>query len=263
MGVDVARFRNNEEIGIAIGNFANEMTALYVAKGGRVQFQDEAVANGLGPITRLELTFGVVFFDADLDGRLDLLAANGHLEENINTVQASQHYEQPPQLYWNCGPGCASEFVPARHEQCGEDFKRPMVGRGAAVADIDVDGDLDVLLTASGGRPRLLRNDQELGHHWLRLKLVGSRSNRDAIGTTVQVHLAGAVLTQTVSPTCSYLSQRELPLTFGLGERETVERVTIRWPSGGTSVLKRPEVDRSHVVEEPEEPATRDSHAPR
>jgi hypothetical protein len=257
MGIDIARFRNNEDIGIAIGNFANEMTALYVAQGGQLQFKDDAVSNGLGPVTRLELKFGMVFVDADLDGRLDLLSANGHLEEDINKVQASQHYEQPPQLFWNCGPEHSTEFVPAKREHCGDDFKRPMVGRGATVADIDGDGDLDVLLTASGGKPRLLRNDQQLGNHWLRLKLVGSKSNRDAIGATVEVHVGDTVLSQTVRPTCSYLSQRELPLTFGLGKTDKIEKVMVRWPSGQSSMLPGPAVDRLHVVEESQEDVAR------
>ena len=128
-----------------------------------LQFFDAAIATGLGPPTRLSLTFGVFFFDYDLDGRLDLLSANGHLEEDINKVQPTQYYAQPPQLFWNCGPEQSTEFVPVPPEKCGEDFGRRMVGRGSAFADIDGDGDLDVVITASGGAPRLLRNDQQTG----------------------------------------------------------------------------------------------------
>ncbi len=192
MGIDIADFRNNDSIGIAIGNFANEMTALYVSQRNPLQFKDEAVSNGLGPATRLELKFGLLFFDADLDGRLDLMQANGHLEEDINKVQATQHYAQPPQLFWNCGPEQKTEFLKVPVEKCGRDFVAPMVGRGAAYADIDGDGDLDLLLTASGGKPRLLRNDQQLGHHWLRVKLVGQAPNRDAIGASVELAQRGA-----------------------------------------------------------------------
>ena len=154
MGSDSARFRNNDSIGIAIGNFANEMSALYVAYRNKLQFVDEAVATGLGPNSRSELTFGLFFFDYDLDGRLDLFAANGHLEEDINRVQPSQHYEQAPQLFWNCGPQQRTEFVPVLASQCGDDFVRPAVGRGAAYADIDNDGDLDILLIACGKPPQ-------------------------------------------------------------------------------------------------------------
>lgn len=244
MGVDVSRFRNSDEVGIAIGNFANEMAALYVERGGSMQFSDEAVSNGVGPMTRLDLSFGTLFVDVDLDSRPDLLGANGHLEEDIQLVQASQRYEQPPRLLWNSGPGQATEFVNVPASKCGADLLRPMVGRGLTAADIDGDGDLDVLVTASGGRPRLLRNDQRTGNHWLRVKLTGSRSNRDAIGAAVEVRLEdGRTLSQFVLPTRSYLSQVELPVTFGLGSETRVTELRVRWPSGIVSTRHDVAVD--------------------
>lgn len=251
MGIDVTSFRDRRAMAVAIGNFSNEMTALYVTKTGQMQFFDEAVSTGLGPTTRLLLTFGLVYLDVDLDGRLDLFCANGHLEEDINRVQPSQHYEQPPQLFWNAGPDSATEFLAAGEQQVGTDLLKPMAGRGATYADIDSDGDADVLVTASGRAPRLLRNDQKLGHHWLRLKLVGDgeRCNRDAIGSWVEVTVGDEVLSKQVMPTRSYLSQVELPLTFGLGASDTIKNVTVRWADGESVDLGPLPTDQTHVIQ--------------
>lgn len=248
MGIDVGRFRGDDSLGIAIGNFANEMTALYVSKGNQMVFTDEALPSGLNS-TRQDLTFGVFYFDPDLDGRLDIFAANGHLEEDIQKVQTSQHYEQPPQILWNCGTKHNVEFCPLTEESSGEDLLKPMVGRGAAFADIDGDGDQDFVITASGREPRLLRNDQELGHHWIRFKLQGTKTNRDAIGTWVTITLPdGRTLSQQVMPTRSYLSQVELPVTFGLGEATEIQKAEIRWPGGSVQVLEGLEVDRIYNI---------------
>lgn len=251
MGIDVAYFRNNHEQGIAIGNFANEMTALYVNQGGDWHFRDDAVANGLGPATRLELTFGLFFFDADLDGRLDLFSANGHLEEDIQRVQATQHYAQSPHFFWNCGPQHSTEFVSVPKDKCGDDILVPMVGRGTACADIDGDGDLDIAVTASGGPARLLRNDQKIGHHWLRVKLAGRAPNTGAIGAIVELHQAGVVQRRLVSPTRSYLSQCELPVTFGLGEDGKIDKLVVRWPGGESTELNDCQIDRQVTIEQP------------
>ena len=254
MGIDSACFRNSDALGITIGNFANEMTALYVCQTPGLPvpvYRDEAVSNGIGPVTRVELTFGVMFADIDLDGRLDILSCNGHLEDDIQKVQASQHYEQPPQLLWNCGVDYDNEFMVVPEEKIGADFTKRMVGRGATRADIDGDGDLDVLLLSSGGKPRLLRNDQQTNNHWLRFHMTGSESNRDAVGTTVRVTLPNdTVLTRTVMPTCSYQSQVELPLTFGLGEHSTVKSVTVTWPNGKTADVSVSAVDQQIAVVE-------------
>jgi hypothetical protein len=252
MGIDSARFRNNDALGVAIGNFANEMTALYVSYDGAPQFTDEAISTGLGPNTRLELKFGVFFADFDMDGRLDLFTANGHLEEDINRVQPSQHYEQPPHLFWNCGPEHGTEFMPVPPEKCGPDFLKPMVGRGASYADVDADGDLDVLLMAVGQAPRLLRNDQRLGHHWLRFKLVGKHCNRDAIGAWMEVKLPGRTLWRAVMPTRSYLSQTEAPVTFGLGDEKNIQRVTVHWPDGTVQNVEEVKIDAAQTVHQDE-----------
>jgi len=247
MGIDAAYFRNDESLGIAIGNFANEMTALYVASGPTLQFTDDAIPTGLGPPSRLDLKFGVLFADFDLDGRPDLAAANGHLEEEIHQVQASQHYAQPPHLFWNCGPEQTTEFVLLGETSVGADLLKPMVGRGLATADFDGDGDLDLVLTANRGAPRLLRNDQILGHHWLRLELDDLRLP-DAIGAMVEVDSGGRTQRQMVSPTRGYLSQSELALTFGLGPSTEVSQIRITWPDGTLQSLAGLPVDQVHRI---------------
>ncbi|MEZ6062117.1 MAG: CRTAC1 family protein [Planctomycetaceae bacterium] len=251
MGIDVSAFRNDGCLGVAIGNFSNEMTALYVTQPGQLMFVDEAISTGLGPNTRLQLTFGVFYFDADLDGRVDIFAANGHLEDEINRVQPSQHYEQAPQLFWNCGPKQATEFRPLSIAETGAEFAEPLVGRGASYADIDGDGDLDILITAVAQRPRLLRNDQDSGHHWLRVKLHGTVSNPDAIGSWVSVTLPDRVLRQQVMPTRSYASQVELPLTFGLGDDHQIEKLTIEWADGLKQEVATPRVDQLIDIDQP------------
>lgn len=250
MGIDVNSIRDQKAMAVAIGNFSNEMTALYVTKPGRMQFYDEAVTTGLGPTTRSYLTFGLFYADYDLDGRSDLFCANGHLEDEINRVQPSQHYEQPPQLFWNAGPEQGTEFLPADESQIGSDLLKPLVGRGASYADIDNDGDLDMLITTTGRAPRLLRNDQALGHHWLRIRLVGDGMlcNRDAIGSWVTVTTADTVQRKQVMPTKSYLSQVELPLTFGLGDAETVESVVVHWSDGSEQELPALAIDQTHII---------------
>ena len=249
MGVDVAHFRNDLELGFAIGNFANEMTSLYVTQGAAPPLTDEAIVEGIGPASRRALTFGLFFFDYDLDGRLDFLQANGHLEGDINKVQSSQHYRQAPQLFWNCGAECRGSFL----LQAGNgDLGTPLVGRGASYADIDGDGDLDAVITQNGGAPLLLRNDQALGHHWLRVQLVGSSINRDALGSWVELRAGGSLQRRSVMPTRSYLSQVEPVLTFGLGENDTVDSLEVIWADGSRQVIKDVPVDSMmRITQEP------------
>ncbi len=252
MGVDATYYRDDDSVGLGVGNFANEMSSFYVSEDGQF-FSDEAIGEGIGPVSRRMLSFGLFFFDYDLDGRLDLLQTNGHLEEEINKVQPSQHYRQPSQLFWNCGTDFKSCFVPVDEKTTG-DLAKPVVGRAAAYADIDGDGDLDCLITQTGDRPVLLRNDQVGKNGWLRLKLAGrgqGRCNRDAIGASVTLLAAGTTMRQQVMPSRSYLSQVETVLTFGLGAAKRVDEVRILWPGDKkVQVVKGLAAGKFHRIEQ-------------
>jgi hypothetical protein len=239
MGIDGAMYRPGC-FGLLFANFSDEpCTFLRCDNPNKLLFSDAAFAEGLAGASRLPLKFGVFFFDYDLDGRLDVLICNGHLEPEISKVQAAQSYEQRVQLYWNCGGEAA--FVPVSEAKAGSDLFRPLVGRGCAFADIDGSGYLSVVLTANGGPARLLHNDGGTGNHWIRFVLEGDgvHSNRSAIGARVKLEAGGQVQYRQVTSARGYLSQSELPLTFGLGKVQKVDRVTIEWPgkSAGKQVL--------------------------
>ena len=255
MGADAADFRNDGELAFAIANFANEMTSLYVSQGDPTLWSDEAITAGVGAPSRRVLSFGLFFFDYDLDGRLDLLQVNGHLEDDIEVVEPSQQYRQAPQLFWNAGPDASATFVPVEPAP-GDGLTVELVGRGSTYADIDGDGDLDVLLLQTGDRALLLRNDQDTGHRWLRFVLRGDgqRVNRDGIGAWVEVEqrtAAGPVVQRRrVMPTRSYQSQVEPVVTIGLGDVASVDeltRVEVLWPDGSRQPVEVAGLDR--VVE--------------
>lgn len=248
MGIDAACFRNGDALGVVIGNFANEPNSLYVSTGAQQAFVDEAMPSGLGPVSRLSLTFGAFFADLDLDGRMDVVCNNGHLESEISKVQPNQHYEQPPLIFWNAGAQGSTELVRLDAGQVGAAALKPLVGRGAAYGDLDGDGDLDVVLIANGDKPRVLKNDQRLGNHWLRLKLQGEKSNRDAVGALITIATGEGKQTRCLTATRSYLTQCELPATFGLGKSADPVDVEIVWPDGEVQHVRRLNVDQVHTI---------------
>ncbi len=249
MGLDCGFLRNDDSLAIAIGNFANEPSSLYISRGADQPFFDAAMASGLGPQSRLSLTFGMFFADLDLDNRQDLVCSNGHLEEEINKVQSAQEYEQAPQYYWNAGSSGSSELVLLRASEVGEAALKKLVGRAAAYGDLDDDGDLDIVLVSNGGPARVLRNDQQLKNNWVRVKLEGTgKSNRDAAGAFVQLKAGGVTQRRFVTAARSYLSQCELALTFGLGSAASVDELTIQWPDGQKQVVKQLPINQVHRI---------------
>ena len=233
MGADSGDFDNSGAAGLAVTNFDNEMVGLYRA-AGRGLYEDTAIKSGIGAPSRNTLGFGCGFLDANLDGHLDLMVANGHIDETVRNIRGNVGYAQPPHLFLNQGNGTFRDVA----RDAGKEFAQPRVGRGLAFGDFDRDGDVDVLVTANNGPATLFRNDQLAGNRSLRFRLVGTKSNRDAIGATVRIFHEGTSQSRLVKSGSSYLSQSELPVIFGVGKRDRVDRVVIDWPSGRTEEFK-------------------------
>ena len=231
MGVDTADYDHSGHPSILITNFANQMVSLYHNEGNGL-FVDEAPRSSIGRDSLLTLGFGCFFFDYDLDGWPDIFVADGHIEDQIEKVQKTVKFAEPPHLFHNLGGGKFQEVTAAM----GSVFASPKVARGAAYADIDNDGDLDILVTTNAGRAYLFRNEGGTDNS-LRIKLVGTKSNRDGIGAVAHVNVAGTKQDQMLRSGSSYLSQSELVLTFGLGQAAKADGVEIDWPSGQVDKL--------------------------
>ncbi len=230
MGVDAADYDRSGRPDLLVGNFSNQMLGLYHNEGTGL-FVDEAPSSTVGRASLLTLTFGAFFFDYDLDGYPDIFAANGHIEEEIGRVQPKVQYKEPPLLFHNMGERGQRQFenVTAR---MGAAFNRPVVARGAAYADYDHDGDLDIVVTTNDGPAYLFRNDGGNRNNWICLRLVGRKSNRDGIGAVVRVTSKSGKQWNMVRSGSSYCSQSDLALTFGLAGDTEVQAIEIDWPSG-------------------------------
>ena len=245
MGVDIGDFENSGRPGIAITNFDNEMVGLYRSPAAG-QFDDVSLAAGVGRPSRTTLGFGCGFADLDLDGRLDLVVANGHIDDTVRNIRGNVGYAQPPHLFLNLGKGKFQDVAATQ----GGDFAAPRVGRGLAFGDFDRDGDVDILLTTNNGPAYLFRNDVQSGNKSLRLYLTGTKSNRDAIGAVVRIFHGGLSQMRTLRSGTSYLSQSERALTFGVGRSDQVDRVTVDWPSGASQEFTKISTKTAHQINE-------------
>ena len=245
MGVDAADYDRSGRPHLLVGNFSNQMLALYHNEGNGL-FVDEAPASTVGRVSLLYLAFGVFFFDYDLDGMLDIFAANGHIEDEINRVQPRVQYAQSPLLFRNVGRKRFEHLT----AQLGAAFSRPIVARGAAYADYDQDGDLDILLTTNGGPAHLYRNDGGNSNAYLRVKTAGGKSNRDGMGAVIRLRSRSGAQWQMVRSGSSYCSQSELVVTFGLGQDKKIDALEIHWPSGERQAFSNLDANQFLLVEE-------------
>ncbi len=247
MGVDTGDFDNSGRPAVAITNFDNEMIGLYRSVSTSA-YDDVSVPAGIGGPSKNTLGFGCAFLDVNLDGFLDLAVANGHIDQTVRNIRGNVGYAQPPHLFLNNGNGKFRDVA----AEVGGGFDKPKVGRGLAYGDFDRDGDLDLLMTTNNGPAYLFRNDVASGNHGVRVRLIGTKSNRDAIGATVRIFYNGQSQSRMVRGGSSYLSQSELPVTFGLGQRDKIDRLTIDWPSGKSEEYKNLAAGKSYECTESE-----------
>ncbi len=248
MGTDASDYDNSGFQSLVLGNFTNESMSLYHNDGSGL-FTDQAPVTGIARMSNKSLTFGTFFFDYDLDGFPDILAINGHVSDDISVVQPNVKYAQPPHLFRNLGKNKFDEVT----TKVGSALSKAIVGRGAAYVDFDNDGDLDLLITANNGQARLLRNENGNQNDMLRVKTIGTRSNRDGIGAKMTVKISnGTRLSAMVKTGSSYLSQSELPLTFGLGKPGATKTVSleIAWPSGQKDSIPNVKANQFIIVRE-------------
>jgi hypothetical protein len=245
MGIDAADWENSGRFGILVGNFSGEGLSLF-ANDGQAFFTDESHRRGVVEPSLVFLTFGLFFCDFDLDGWQDALAANGYIEPLVDEQGTMVTYRERPLLLRSQGNGQYQEIG----ERCGPALARPLVGRGAAWADIDNDGDPDFAILSNGEGVSLYRNDGGERQHWVRCRAVGRKSNRDGIGALIRVTGGGVTRSQYVRSGGSYLSESQREPIFGLGRAAAAESVEVRWPSGTVTRAGPLPANRRYLIDE-------------
>ena len=244
MGIDIADYANDGSAGIAIGNFSHEPVSVFLQEGESF-FRESSQQSGVAGPTYMALTFGLLFADFDLDGWQDLLMANGHIEPNIQEVEAEITYKQPLVLLGNTQDGKFTDWS----DSAGEAFQSSIVGRGLATGDLDNDGDLDVVATENNGPIKIIINDADMTErHYVRIKLQGTPPNTDAIGALIEVTVDGVTQRRYVRNGSSYLSQTEIIQTFGLGGEDKLDKVSVRWPNGEKIDYDVPKVNSTLII---------------
>lgn len=245
MGVDAADIDQSGRHSLLFGNFTNQMLGLYINKGNGL-FIDIAPISEVGRASLLFLAFGALFADVNNDGWPDIFTANGHIENEINHINRDVTYEETPLLFINMGKAQFKEAA----SKAGAPMRRPVVGRGAASADVDLDGNVDLLITVNNAAPVLMKNNGETKNSSLRITLRGTKSNRSGIGSMVDVKVGSQTLHRMYRSGSSYCSQSELPLTIGLGKAAKADKITVKWPSGLVSELTDVPANQAIVIEE-------------
>ena len=232
MGTEIADFDGDGLPDIFLTAFSREYNTLY-RNLGKLQFEDVTLKAGLQS-GFLTLAFGTKLFDFDNDGRLDIFCTNGHVTDNVELYDPQLSYKQSDLLYQNIGGGRFKDVS----AESGPAFRIKHVGRGAAVADFDNDGDLDIVIADCGGPALLYRNDGGNRNHWLAIKARGRESNRFGLGSKVRVTAGGVTQYREINPSGSYLSTSDMRLYIGLGKETIVQRLEIEWPLGKKQVLE-------------------------
>ena len=245
MGVALGDYNHDGKLDLYVTNFSDQYNTLY-RQDGSLSFMDASFASRLAPASIPFVGWGTEFVDFENDGWVDLLAVNGHVYPQVDGIDAGTSYAQRILYYRNNGDGTFSETA----GELGTALVARRPGRGAAFGDIDNDGDIDVVINNLDGAPLVLRNDGGNRNHWITVKTVGTKMNRDALGARVKVTSGDLVQVGEVHSSGSYISQSDLRLHFGLGSRSKVDLIEVRWPGGGVERIENIPADRFVIIEQ-------------